>query len=151
MPTGRALAGMSSVFAEFEAICCASGSKRVLRKRGVGSAIERSPTVAHHAETMRHLAATGLSISAIARQLGSSRASVRRFLARRAVGGIPVQWAIGQLKGGCEQPMAENVRLRCAERTPYHTISGSCPWNSQVYAESTTAMIKESYQKALAR
>jgi DNA-binding CsgD family transcriptional regulator len=38
------------------------------------------PTVAHHADTVQQLSATGLSKSAIARRLGMSRASVRRLL-----------------------------------------------------------------------
>ncbi|MGH8059385.1 MAG: helix-turn-helix domain-containing protein [Candidatus Entotheonellia bacterium] len=38
------------------------------------------PTVAHHDDTVRHLFAAGLSKSAIARRVGISRASVRRFL-----------------------------------------------------------------------
>jgi DNA invertase Pin-like site-specific DNA recombinase len=80
-PTGRALAGMLAVFAEFE--------REVLRERvkaGIAQARKRGtrhgrpPTVAHHADTVRQLSATGLSKSAIARQLRISRASVRRFL-----------------------------------------------------------------------
>jgi putative DNA-invertase from lambdoid prophage Rac len=80
-PTGRALAGMLAVFAEFE--------REILRERvqaGIAQARTRGqrhgrpPTVAHHADTVRQLSATGPSKSAIARRLGSSRASVRRFL-----------------------------------------------------------------------
>ena len=85
-PTGRALAGMLAVFAEFE--------REILRERvkaGIAQARKRGqrhgrpPTVAHHADTVRQLSATGLSISAIARRLGMSRASVRRFLGAAAV------------------------------------------------------------------
>jgi DNA invertase Pin-like site-specific DNA recombinase len=82
-PTGRALAGMLAVFAEFE--------REILRERvkaGIAQARRRGkrhgrpPTVAHHADTGRQLFAAGLSKSAIARRLGISRASVRRFLRR---------------------------------------------------------------------
>jgi putative DNA-invertase from lambdoid prophage Rac len=80
-PTGRALAGMLAVFAEFE--------REILRERvkaGIAQARKhgrrhgRPPTVAHHANTVRQLSGTGLSNSAIARRLGISRASVRRLL-----------------------------------------------------------------------
>jgi DNA invertase Pin-like site-specific DNA recombinase len=80
-PTGRALAGMLAVFAEFE--------REILRERvkaGIAQARKRGqrhgrpPTVAHHADTLQQLSATGLSKSAIARRLGMSRASVRRLL-----------------------------------------------------------------------
>jgi putative DNA-invertase from lambdoid prophage Rac len=80
-PTGRALAGMLAVFAEFE--------REILRERvkaGIAQARKRGarhgrpPTVAHHASTVRQLFAAGQSKSAIARRLGISRASVRRFL-----------------------------------------------------------------------
>ena len=80
-PTGRALAGMLAVFAEFE--------REILRERvkaGIAQARKRGqrhgrpPTVAHHADTVQQLSATGLSKSAIARRLGMSRASVRRLL-----------------------------------------------------------------------
>jgi DNA invertase Pin-like site-specific DNA recombinase len=85
-PTGWALAGMLAVFAEFE--------REILRERvkaGIAQARKRGqrhgrpPTVAHHADTVRQLSATGLSKSAIARRLGMSRASVRRFLGAVAV------------------------------------------------------------------
>jgi putative DNA-invertase from lambdoid prophage Rac len=78
---GRALAGMLAVFAEFE--------REILRERvkaGIAQARKRGqrhgrlPTVVHCAEEVRHLSATGLSKSAIARRSGISRTSVRRFL-----------------------------------------------------------------------
>ena len=80
-PTGRAMAGLLAIFAEFE--------REILRERvkaGIAQARKRGtphgrpPTVAHHTATVRKLEATGLSQSAIARQLGISRTSVRRFL-----------------------------------------------------------------------
>jgi putative DNA-invertase from lambdoid prophage Rac len=80
-PTGLALVGMLAVFAEFE--------REILRERvqaGIAQARKRGirhgrpPTVAHHADTVRQLFAAGHSKSAIAKRLGMSRASVRRFL-----------------------------------------------------------------------
>jgi putative DNA-invertase from lambdoid prophage Rac len=85
-PSGRALAGMLAVFAEFE--------REILRERvkaGIAQARKRGtqhgrpPTVAHHAVTVRQLFAAGHSKSAIARRLGISRASVRRFVGAAAV------------------------------------------------------------------
>jgi putative DNA-invertase from lambdoid prophage Rac len=83
--TGRALAGMLAVFAEFE--------REVLRERVKASIAQarkrgkqhgRPPTVAHHAAPVRQLFAAGHSKSAIARRLGISRASVRRFVGAAA-------------------------------------------------------------------
>lgn len=80
-PTGRAMAGMLAVFAEFE-----RGILRERVKAGIAEARRRGkphgrpPTVAHRADEVRQLHAEGLSKSAIARQLGISRTSVRRFL-----------------------------------------------------------------------
>jgi putative DNA-invertase from lambdoid prophage Rac len=80
-PIGRAMAGLLAIFAEFE--------REILRERvkaGIAQARKRGtrhgrpPTVAHQAATVRQLAAAGLSKSAIARQLGLSRTSVRRFM-----------------------------------------------------------------------
>jgi len=79
--TGRAMAGMLAVFAEFE--------RGILRERVKAGIVEarrrgkrhgRPMTVAHRANEVRQLHAEGLSKSAIARQLGISRTSVRRFL-----------------------------------------------------------------------
>jgi putative DNA-invertase from lambdoid prophage Rac len=80
-PTGRALAGMLAVFAEFERDILRERVKAGIvqaRKRGIQHG--RPPTITHHADTVRQLSARGLSKSAIARHLGISRASVRRFL-----------------------------------------------------------------------
>jgi putative DNA-invertase from lambdoid prophage Rac len=85
-PTGRAMAGMLAVFAEFE-----RGILRERVKAGIADARRRGtrhgrpPTVAHQAEVVRQLSADGLSQSAIARRLGMGRTSVRRFLASPAV------------------------------------------------------------------
>ncbi len=80
-PTGRAMAGMLAVFAEFE-----RGILRERVKAGIAEARRRGtrhgrpPTVAHQADAVRQLYAEGLSKSAIARRLGIGRTSVRRFL-----------------------------------------------------------------------
>jgi DNA invertase Pin-like site-specific DNA recombinase len=80
-PTGRAMAGMLAVFAEFE-----RGILRERVKAGIAEARRRGtrhgrpPTVAHQAAAVRHLYAVGLSKSAIARRLGIGRTSVRHFL-----------------------------------------------------------------------
>jgi putative DNA-invertase from lambdoid prophage Rac len=80
-PIGRAMAGLLAIFAEFE--------REILRERvkaGIAQARKRGtphgrpPTVAHQRAAVRQLAAEGLSKSAIARQLGLSRTSVRRFI-----------------------------------------------------------------------
>jgi DNA invertase Pin-like site-specific DNA recombinase len=80
-PTGRALAGMLAVFAEFE--------REILRERvkaGIAQARQRGkrhgrpPTVAHYAKDVQELYAKGMSKSAIARELDISRTSVRRLI-----------------------------------------------------------------------
>ena len=84
-PTGRAMAGMLAVFAEFE-----RGILRERVKAGIAEARRRGtrhgrpPTVAHQADAVRQLYAEGLSKSAIARRLGIGRTSVRRFLGSTA-------------------------------------------------------------------
>jgi DNA invertase Pin-like site-specific DNA recombinase len=84
-PTGRALAGMLAVFAEFEReILRARVKAGIAQARKRGQRHGRPPTVAHHADTVRQLSATGRSKPAIARWLGMSRASVRRFLGAAA-------------------------------------------------------------------
>jgi putative DNA-invertase from lambdoid prophage Rac len=85
-PTGRAMAGMLAVFAEFE-----RGILRERVKAGIAEARRRGtrhgrpPTVAHQADEVRQLSAAGLSQAAIARRLGIGRTSVRRFLGSAAV------------------------------------------------------------------
>jgi DNA invertase Pin-like site-specific DNA recombinase len=80
-PTGRATAGMLAVFAEFErGILCERVKAGIAEARRRGTRHGRPPTVAHRADEVRQLHAEGLSKSAIARQLGISRTSVRRFL-----------------------------------------------------------------------
>lgn len=83
-PTGRAMAGLLAVFAEFE--------REILRERvraGIaqarqqGKAHGRPPTARRKATQVRELFANGLSQSAIARQLAIGRTSVRRILEGR--------------------------------------------------------------------
>lgn len=79
--TGRAMAGMLAVFAEFERGILRERVKAgIAEARRCGKRHGRPPTVVHRADEARQLHATGLSKSAIARQLGISRTSVRRFL-----------------------------------------------------------------------
>ena len=81
-PAGRAMAGLLAVFAEFE--------REILRERvraGMAHAREngkrlgRPLTAALHTDQVRKLRRSGLSKSAIARQLNIGRTSVRRILA----------------------------------------------------------------------
>jgi DNA invertase Pin-like site-specific DNA recombinase len=83
-PTGRAMAGLLAVFAEFE--------REILRERvraGIAQARKqgkphgRPPTARRKTPQVRELFAGGLSQSAIARQLALGRTSVRRILAGR--------------------------------------------------------------------
>ncbi|MGD0296630.1 MAG: recombinase family protein [Bryobacteraceae bacterium] len=83
-PTGRAMAGLLAVFAEFE--------REILRERvraGLvharqnGKRLGRPPSAAHQADQVRRLYRAGLSKSEIARQLKIGRTSVRRILDRR--------------------------------------------------------------------
>ena len=84
-PTGRAMAGMLAVFAEFE--------RGILRERvkvGLPRPADGVPDMDGRRrwpirEAVRQLAADGLSKSAIARQLGIGRTSVRRLLDAAAV------------------------------------------------------------------
>lgn len=80
-PTGRAMAGLLAVFAEFE--------REILRERvraGLaharqqGKRLGRPPSAAHKAVQAQKLFRQGLSKSQIARQLEIARTSVRRIL-----------------------------------------------------------------------
>jgi DNA invertase Pin-like site-specific DNA recombinase len=81
-PTGRAMAGLLAVFAEFE--------REILRERvraGLaharqnGKRLGRPLTASLHADQVRKLHRSGLSKSEIARSLDIGRTSVRRILA----------------------------------------------------------------------
>ena len=81
-PTGRAMAGMLGVFAEFE--------RDVLRERILaglaaakkkGKTLGRPATVRDQSETIRQLPSEGLNKAQIAKRLNIGRASVFRALA----------------------------------------------------------------------
>ena len=80
-PTGRAMAGLLAVFAEFE--------REILRERvraGLaqarqnGKRLGRPPSASHQAAQVRELYRDGLSKSEVARRLSIGRTSVRRIL-----------------------------------------------------------------------
>src|SRR5277367_1446850 len=83
-PAGRAMAGLLSVFAEFEReilrerVCAGLAHARQRGKR-----LGRPPSVAHKAVEARKLHRQGSSKSEIARRLQISRTSVRRLLAQK--------------------------------------------------------------------
>jgi putative DNA-invertase from lambdoid prophage Rac len=80
-PSGRALAGMLAVFAEFERDILRDRVKAGIdQARKEGRPHGRPPTVAKYAPRVRALARKGLSKSEISRRLCISRTSVRRFL-----------------------------------------------------------------------
>ena len=83
-PAGRAMAGLLSVFAEFE--------RQILRERvraGLaharlnGKRLGRPPSVVHKSTDARKLYRQGISKSEIARRLQIGRTSVRRLLAQK--------------------------------------------------------------------
>lgn len=83
-PSGRAMAGLLAVFAEFE--------REILRERvraGLaharenGTRLGRPPTAALSSKHIRRLFRAGVSKAAIARQLQIGRTSVRRILAAK--------------------------------------------------------------------
>jgi putative DNA-invertase from lambdoid prophage Rac len=83
-PTGRAMAGLLAVFAEFE--------REILRERvraGLtharqqGKRLGRPPSVIQKAPKVRSLFRQGFSKSAIAKRLDIGRTSVRRLLAKK--------------------------------------------------------------------
>ena len=87
--TGRAMAGLLAVFAQFEREILRERVKAgIAQARRHGTRHGRPPSVAHRAPDVQRLAAAGLSQSAIARQLGISRTSVRRFI-RPVPGAVP--------------------------------------------------------------
>src|SRR5262249_42544540 len=79
--TGRAMAGMLAVFAEFE-----RGILRERVKAGIAEARRRgqrhgrSPTVDHPADAGRKIHVEGVSKPTMASQLGITLTTVRRFL-----------------------------------------------------------------------
>ena len=80
-PSGRALAGMLAVFAEFERDILRERVKAgIAQARKEGRPHGRPPTVAKRAPQVRVLAKKGMTKSEISRRLSMSRTSVRRFL-----------------------------------------------------------------------
>jgi len=83
------------------------------RRRGTRHG--RPPTVAHQGEAVRQLAADGLSKSAIARQLGIGRTSVRRLLDAAAV---------RRSSGPGWSAKSGAVPVWAGQRNAYRTFSG---------------------------
>jgi putative DNA-invertase from lambdoid prophage Rac len=80
-PSGRAMAEMLGVFAEFERKIRRERVKAgISRARQQGRPHGRPPTAARQAEEVRRLASQQMSRSEIARRLGIGRTSVRRIL-----------------------------------------------------------------------
>ena len=80
-PTGRAMASLLAIFAQFEREILRERVKAgIAQARRHGKRHGRPPSVAHRGPDVQRLATAGLSQSAIARQLGLSRTSGRRFL-----------------------------------------------------------------------
>ena len=82
-PSGRALAGMLAVFAEFERDILRDRVRAgIAQARAAGKHLGRPATVRNqHQAEVRRLAKAGTSKRQIAQQLGISRSSVRRLLA----------------------------------------------------------------------
>ena len=78
---GRAMAGLLSVFAEFERDIMRERVRAGLEHaRSQGQRLGRPPTAAGNAGSVRDLFLAGISKSEIARRLGIGRTSVRRLL-----------------------------------------------------------------------
>jgi DNA invertase Pin-like site-specific DNA recombinase len=80
-PSGRALAGMLAVFAEFERDILRDRVKAgIAQARKEGRPHGRPVTIVRHAAEVRRLFREGVSKREIARRVGISRASVRHLL-----------------------------------------------------------------------
>jgi putative DNA-invertase from lambdoid prophage Rac len=80
-PSGRALAGMLAVFAEFERDILRDRVKAgIAQARKEGRPHGRPPTITRHSSEVRRLFREGISKREIARRIGISRASVRQLL-----------------------------------------------------------------------
>lgn len=85
-PTGRAMAGLLSVFAEFEREILRERVKAgIIDARGRGGQHGRPSTTAGKAEEILALQAKGMNKSQIARELGLTRTSVRRVLVGKSL------------------------------------------------------------------
>jgi putative DNA-invertase from lambdoid prophage Rac len=86
-PAGRAMAALLAVFAEFEREILRERVRAGLaRARANGKRLGRPLTASLQTDQVRKLRRSGLSKSAIARQLNIGRTSVRRILDRRTKG-----------------------------------------------------------------
>jgi putative DNA-invertase from lambdoid prophage Rac len=80
-PSGRALAGMLAVFAEFERdIICDRVRAGIAQARKEGRPHGRPATITKHLDEVRRLFQEGVSKREIARRVGISRASVRQLI-----------------------------------------------------------------------
>ena len=80
-PTGRAMAGLLAVFAEFERDILGERVRAGLANARLnGKRLGRPPVVVHKFAEIRQLHLEGISKSEIARRLRIGRTSVRRFL-----------------------------------------------------------------------
>jgi DNA invertase Pin-like site-specific DNA recombinase len=83
-PTGRAMVGLLSVFAEFEhSILCERVRAGLAEARRNGTRLGRPRTASKQSSQIRELYRAGVSKAAIARKLNIGRTSVRRILAVR--------------------------------------------------------------------
>jgi DNA invertase Pin-like site-specific DNA recombinase len=84
-PTGRAMAGLLAVFAEFEREILRERVRAgLVHARQQGKRLGRPPSATQKAAEVRTLFRQGLSKSEIARRLKIGRTSVRRLLAKRS-------------------------------------------------------------------
>ena len=84
-PSGRAMAGMLAVFAQFEREILSERVKAgVSQARANGGAHGRPATARRKSSKVRALSKQGLKPGAIANKLGISRTSVRRILSKEA-------------------------------------------------------------------
>jgi putative DNA-invertase from lambdoid prophage Rac len=80
-PTGRAMAGLLAIFAEFEKEILRERTRAGLaHSREKGKRLGRPATAARHIAKIRKLHRAGVSTSEIARRLQIGRTSVRRLL-----------------------------------------------------------------------
>ena len=84
-PSGRAMAGLLAVFAEFEREILRDRVKAgIAQARKEGKPHGRPPSALNKAKKIQQLYAQGLSKSEIARRLNIGRTSVRRILSAMA-------------------------------------------------------------------
>ncbi|MDQ6706982.1 MAG: helix-turn-helix domain-containing protein, partial [Acidobacteriota bacterium] len=80
-PTGRAMVGLLSVFAEFEhSILCERVRAGLAEARRKGNQLGRPLTASKNSSRIRELYREGVSKAEIARKLNIGRTSVRRIL-----------------------------------------------------------------------